>query len=277
MGRYRPQGKTEEINVADEQAPTTPPADDLNQKLQAMAKAADAKKPAEVSDKEWRRHRMAAGQMVVVRSHFKSIYLIPMAIVSLVLGIFSTVTEVGADAQSTYGLIWVCCFCLYMNVFIFEWTRAWTFALILSLVALVLLGFLLDTSLNIWGAMADFLKDLNIQFSAPTYWFFGIFFSICAAISFLKTRLNYVVIESNEVQLYRNALFGDRERISMLNPRVEVLVPDMLEYFHPFYRAGTMIIHAPDRSIVLDNVLHIRRIERATDRLGSALSVRVSQ
>ena len=66
------------------------------------------------------RHRMAAGQMVVVRSHFKSIYLVPMAIVSLVLGIFGTVTEVGADAQSTYGLIWVCCFCLYMNVFIFE-------------------------------------------------------------------------------------------------------------------------------------------------------------
>jgi hypothetical protein len=89
--------------------------------------------------------------------------------------------------------------------------------------------------------------------------------------------MSYVVVESNEVQIYRNAAFGDRERISMLNPRVEVRVPDMLEYFHPFYSAGQIIIHAPNQSIVLDNVLQIRRIERATDRIGSSLSVRVSE
>ena len=259
--------------MADEK---TPASAGLGEEVAALAKDQHAQKPAQISDKEWRRHRMAAGQMVVVRSHFKSIFLIPMAIISIVLGIFSMMTDSGADANATYGLIWVCCFCLYMNVFIFEWTRAWTFALILSFVALVLLGFLLDTSLDIWGAMRSFLSDLDVRLSEATYWFFGVFFSICAGVSFLKTRLNYVVIESNEVQLYRNALFGDRERISMLNPRVEVLVPDMLEYFHPFYRSGTMIIHAPDRSIVLDNVLNIRRIERATDRLGSALAVRVA-
>jgi hypothetical protein len=51
----------------------------------------------------------------------------------------------------------------------------------------------------------------------------------------------------------------------------------MLEYFHPFYSAGQIIIHAPNQSIVLDNVLQIRRIERATDRIGSSLSVRVSE
>ena len=245
-------------------------------KIAEMAAAADAKKPSEVSDKDWRHHRIAAGQMVIVRSHFKSIYLIPMAVISLVLGIFGTVSDVDAASQATYGLIWVACFCFYMNVFIFEWTRAWTFALILGLTALILLGFLLDTSVNLWGTLKSWLQNLDIRFSSATYWFFGVFFGVCAVVSFLKTRLNYVVIESNEVQLYRNALFGDRERISMLNPRVEVLVPDMLEYFHPFYRAGTMIIHAPDRSIVLDNVLNIRRIERKTDRLGSALSVRVA-
>ena len=238
------------------------------------AREAEAQKPAEVGDKEWRRHRLAAGHMVIVRSHFKSIFLIPMVIVSAVLGVFSAV---GPDAKDTYGLVWIACFCLYMNVFIFEWSRPWTFALLLLALAAVLFGFLLDANYDIWSTLQGWLKDLNINFSTPTYWFFAVFFGLCVLISWVKTRLNYVVVESNEVQLYRNALFGDRERISMLNPRVEVLVPDMLEYFHPFYRAGTMIIHAPDRSIVLDNVLHIRRIERATDRLGSALAVRVSQ
>lgn len=239
----------------------------------SLAQDVHAQKPPKVSDKEWRRHRLAAGHMVVIRSHFKSIYLIPMAIVSAVLGTFSSVTDF---ADSTYGLIWVCCFCLYMNVFIFEWSRAWTFALVLGIIAAVLLGMLLDAQLEIWSSLTSFLKDLDLTFSTPLYWFFAIFFGLCALISFVKTRLNYVVVESNEVQVFRNALFGDRERISMLNPRVEVRVTDMLEYFHPFYAAGQIVIHAPDRTIVLDNVLHIRRIERATDRLGSALAVRMT-
>jgi hypothetical protein len=63
----------------------------------------------------------------------------------------------------------------------------------------------------------------------------------------------------------------------MLNPRVEVRVPDMVEYFHPFYKAGQIIIHAPDRTIILDNVLNIRRIERITDKLGSSFQVRVTK
>ncbi|NRA95538.1 MAG: hypothetical protein HRU14_04945 [Planctomycetes bacterium] len=263
--------------MADESSKPSEPDKSEDGGVATVAKDLHAQKPSEIRDKEWRRHRLAAGHMVIVRSHFKSIFLIPMVLISVVLGIFSLFTPSASDQNATHGLIWICCFCLYMNVFIFEWSRAWTFALILSVIALIMLGFLLDAEHDVWGGLQGFLANLDIKFSTPTYWFFAIFFGICVGVSFLKTRLNYVVVESNEVQLYRNALFGDRERISMLNPRVEVLVPDMLEYFHPFYRAGTMIIHAPNRSIVLDNVLHIRRIERATDRLGSALSVRVAQ
>lgn len=260
--------------MAEEANPSNPQA----APLESLAKKPDAQKPPQVSNKEWRRHRMAAGQMIIIRSHFKSIYLIPMAIISAVLGIFAATMDSASSGHSTLGLIWIGCFCLYMNMFIFEWTRAWTFALVLSVVVLVLLGMVLndDTDFPVWGTLENWLRDLNITFSTATYWFFAIFFSLCALISYIRTRLNYIVVESNEIQLYRNALFGDRERISMLNPRVEVRVPDMLEYFHPFYGAGQIIIHAPDRSIVLDNVLNIRRLERATDRLGSSLSVRLS-
>ena len=253
------------------------PSTAAQEAIAQAARDAQAKKPKNVSDKEWRRHRLAAGHMVIIRSHFKSIYLIPMVLVSLVLGILSSAFGPESNNQDTLGLIWIACFSLYMNVFIFEWSRAWTFALLASLASLIMLGFLLDAELGIWAGLRDFFKGLHITFSSATYWFFAIFFGLCVMISWIRTRLNYVVVESNEVQIYRNALFGDRERISMLNPRVEVRVPDMLEYFHPFYRAGQIIIHAPDRSIVLENVLQIRRIERATDRLGSALSVRVSQ
>jgi hypothetical protein len=215
--------------------------------------------------------------MVIIRSHFKSIYLIPMAVISLLCTLVVSFTD-SSKADGWMGLIWVAGFCFYMNIFIFEWTRAWTYALIATIGAFVCLGFAVDSpDFQVWEGLKTFLSTLNFNFSDSTYLFFFVFFSLAASLSYLKTRLNYVVFESNELQLYRNAWFGDRERISMLNPRSEVVIKDMLEYFHPFYRSGTIIIHAPDRTVVLDNVLQIRRIERATDRLGSSLSVKVSQ
>lgn len=244
------------------------------QELQRIAKDATAKKPPNVRDKDWMAHRIAAGQMVIIRSHFKSIYLVPMVLLSIVLAIFSSHFGTGDEHrhnQEILGLIWVAGFAFYMNIFVFEWSRAWTFGALGFLAAIGMIFYLLDW----WPAIGRFFRDLGIQFNAPAYWFFAVFFALCALVSFVRSRINYVVVESNEVQIYRNALFGDRERISMLNPRVEVRVPDMIEYFHPFYNGGQIIIHAPNKSIVLDNVLQIRRIERATDRIGSSLSVRV--
>lgn len=264
-------------------APTPPPASKPENLLNIaeLASRPDGERPSNVSQKEWRRHRQAHGHMAIIRSHFKSIYLVPMTVISLVLGIFSAFMgepkpEV-ADHGATLGLIWVFCFAFYMNIFIFEWSRPWTFGLMISIACLALIGVAFNSeSFPIWEILKNFLAKLKIQFSTQSYFFFAIFFGLCAMVSFIRTRLNYVVMESNEIQIYRNAIFGDRERVSMLNPRVEVRVVDMLEYFHPFYRSGQIIVHAPDRTIVLDNVLNIRRIERITDRIGSSFQVRVT-
>ncbi|MCA9321111.1 MAG: hypothetical protein KDB53_10265 [Planctomycetes bacterium] len=233
----------------------------------------DSRKPPTVSDREWRKARIDAGHMVVIRSHFKSIFLIPMAMISLIAGVSVNLSDTW---ESTWGLIWTIFFALYMNIFIFEWNRAWTVVLMASTAMFVAIGFAVESeTFPIWTKLYDFFKALDLKYSAQAYFFYAIFFAFCAGISYVKTRLNYVVIEHNEMQIYRNAFFGDRERLSMLNPRIEVLVSDMVEYFHPFYRAGTVVIHAPTKTIVLENVLHIRKIERVTDRLGSTLSVRV--
>lgn len=244
-----------------------------------IAAKPEASKPPDVRERDWRRYRIAAGHMVVIRSHFKSIYLIPMALISLLCGVVVVFSSENRDARETMGLVWIVAFCLYMNIFIFEWTRAWTFVLLVVIAALLLIGVAFNDPVDfpVWGSLGNFLDNLNFEFSQSTFFFFAIFFGLCAGVSWLKTRLNYVVVEQNELQIYRNALFGDRERVSMLHPRVEVRVTDMLEYFHPFYRAGQIIIHAPSKTIVLDNVLQIRKIERVTDRLGSSLSVTVSQ
>ena len=264
--------------MTEETTPETKPVvEDKDASIAALAAKLESAKPAEVTDKDWRKHRVASGNMVIIRAHFKSIYLIPMSIISLLCALVVVFADGNAEAAESMGLVWVVAFCLYMNMFIFEWSRAWTYALVASMVAVVAIGFALNSdSFPIWDNMKGFVKGLDFTFSDSLFLFFFVFFTLAASLSFLKTRLNYVVFESNEIQVYRNAWFGDRQRISMLNPRVEVVIPDMLEYFHPFYRAGSIIIHAPDCTIVLDNVLNIRRIERATDRLGSSLSVRVA-
>lgn len=250
------------------------------QNVHELARDPSRQKPDEISAKDWRKARMDAGHMVIIRSHFKSIYLIPMAIISAVIATFAMVYSGEGDFQAQQemlGLIWMAGFVFYMNVFIFEWSRAWTWGFLFTVAGLVAIGFALNDALGIWEGLIGFLRELQLVFSSSAYWTFAIFFGGCALFSYIRTRLNYIVVENNEVQVYRNALFGDRERMAMPNSRVEVRVPDMLEYLHPFYRAGQIVIHTQDKSLVLDNVLNIRKIEKVTDRLGSALSVRVSQ
>ena len=251
-----------------------------------LAARPDATRPEYVPLPEWRKHRMAAGQLVIVRSHFKSIYLIPMAAISIICGIWMSFGASGAQLQANeletayrVGLVWTVAFVFYMNMFIFEWSRTWTYVLIASLVALLGIGFAVNDPgrFAVWENIGKFLSGTKFTSTAATYFFFGIYFAFCAFVSWIKTRLNYVVVEHNELQFHKNALFGDRERVSLLNPRIEVRITDMLEYFHPFYRAGQIIIHAPDRTIVLDNVLQIRAIERVLDRLTGTLSVQIEQ
>lgn len=243
-----------------------------------LAARRDATKPAQIPEREWRRQRIAHGHMVIIRSHFKSIYLIPMAVLSLVAGVGVSLGNESETAIRTWGLLWTFAFMFYMNIFIFEWNRPATVILILSLVAIVAVGFAISTpEWNFFEKIWRGIRNLNLQLGEQTFFFFGLFFGICALVSFIKTRLNYVVMEHNELQVYRNALVGDRERISMMTPRVEVRVTDMIEYLHPFYRAGMIIIHGPNKTLVLDNVLNIRRIERITDKLGSTLAVSVQK
>lgn len=249
-----------------------------------LAARPDATRPEHIPLQEWRKHRLAAGQMVIVRSHFKSIYLIPMAAISIICGIWMVFGSSGAQIQASelptayrIGLVWTLAFVFYMNMFIFEWSRTWTYILIATIGGLICLGFALNDPVKfpVWHKFGEWLSSTKFTSTAASYFFFGIYFGVCAFISWVKTRLNYVVVEHNELQFHKNALFGDRERVSLLNPRIEVRVPDMLEYFHPFYRAGQIIIHAPDRTIVLDNVLQIRAVERVLDRLTGTLSVKI--
>ena len=65
-----------------------------------LAARPEARRPDTSRSKEWRKHRLAAGQMVVVRSHFKSIYLIPMAAISLICGIWMVFGTSGAQLQA---------------------------------------------------------------------------------------------------------------------------------------------------------------------------------
>ncbi|MEE9392855.1 MAG: hypothetical protein V3W41_10160 [Planctomycetota bacterium] len=266
--------------MAEENTPVPPKEDDFG-RIRDLAMKADQSRPNDVSESEWRRARIMAGHMVIIRAHFKSIFLIPLSVISFICGVAvvmggSGANEVPGDWEHVWGLIWVFWFIFYMNIFIFEWNRAWTVVLLGAFVSIVSIGFAVNSpDFPVGSWIYDTLRNLRLVFGEQAYFFFAIFFALCALVSWIKTRLNYVVIEHNEMQIYRNAFFGDRERINMMHPRVEVRVTDMVEYFHPGYNSGTVVIHAPSKTIILENVLGIRKIERITDRLGSTLRVSI--
>lgn len=268
----------ENAAVADAKSNSTDSGEraEREKRLRDLAYKPDSKKPNDVSDAEWRQARLEAGHMVLIRSHFKAIFLVPMFLMSVICAIGSYMT--GETGDQRWGLAWSLAFVFYMNIFIFEWSRAWTIALMSFFFGTICLCFAVNSeSFPVFQKLYSFMTRLELDFSEQAYVFFAIFFGFCAGISWIKTRLNYIVIEHNEMQVYRNALIGDRERISMLNPSIEIVVPDMLEYIHPFYRSGTVIIRAPDKTIVLENVLGIRRIESLTDKIGSALMVHIEK
>ena len=131
----------------EQSAPADTPKADPERRVRDLAHRAESKKPAEIGDSEWRRARIQAGHMVIIRSHFKSIYLVPMSVISMVCGLavlFFGGSEGDTSWNHFWGLAWTICFMFYMNIFIFEWNRAWTIVLIGGLITTIAIGFAID-------------------------------------------------------------------------------------------------------------------------------------
>ncbi|MCA9519136.1 MAG: hypothetical protein KC635_29575 [Myxococcales bacterium] len=198
---------------------------------------------------------------VVVRPLPKVVFFYLTWLASLVCAI---ATE--ADAVPWAGAVWMSAFLFNLLVISFDFNEERS----LIVVLLIVVAFL---ALLYAGALADvgsFVEKLKPVMNATFYWMVFGAFSVIFLFVWLQSRINYWIIEPNEV-VHRYGLFPKMKRFPTESLRWDKSVPDLLERL--LLGSGTIVLTTPSEKfpIVIDHVL---RIDTVDDRIAAVLGVK---
>jgi hypothetical protein len=177
--------------------------------------------------------------------------------------------------QNVLALSFLIIFAFNVLIMSFDFPR---FAVVAGILILTtLLFFLLWLSfLTDW--LRPLVRALDSLYLAANSGFYGVFALILGGMYaiILTTRwLDYWEFLPNEI-LHHHGPWSDLERFPTMNLKFDKEIPDIFEYF--LFGSGRLIFHVPSqqKSIVLDNVLHINRKEQALKQIMSRMEVRIS-
>jgi len=216
---------------------------------------------------------------VVVRPYPKIVYLYLTWIASLVCGIVQPTLVPGdvlnhgaIDQSALVGRIWIFLFIFNILVISFEFTRIRSVAIVFALLAFVFAGI----EFKFLAAVGHFLGDMPVLMNRTFYWVMTVVFSIIYLLVFVTTRFNYWEFQPNEI-LHHHGFLGDVQRYPTRGLRMQKEITDVLE--HILLRAGTLVLvpTGVDRPIVLENVIHLNRVEDKIQRLLGTLKVRLDE
>ena len=131
--------------------------------------------------------------------------------------------------------------------------------------------FELDLLERVRAMMTSIYVTANTQFYVMiSLILIGLFATI-----YVTRYLDYWEILPNEI-LHHHGPLSDLERYPTLNLKFDKEIPDVIE--HLFLGAGKLVLHVSDerKSIVLENVLFINRVENALKGLMSRMEVRLT-
>lgn len=119
------------------------------------------------------------------------------------------------------------------------------------------------------------LEGVYLAANANFYLLFTLALGLMYAAVFVSRWLDYWEIMPNEI-LHHHGPWSDLERFPTMNLKFDKEIPDIFEHF--MFGAGRLVLHLPSeqKSLVLDNVLHVSRKEIALKQLMSRLEVRVT-
>jgi hypothetical protein len=119
--------------------------------------------------------------------------------------------------------------------------------------------------------MTSIYVTANTQF----YVMIVLILTVLFAMIYVSRYLDYWEILPNEI-LHHHGPLSDLERYPTLNLKFDKEIPDVIE--HLFLGAGKLVLHVSDerKSIVLENVLFINRVENALKGLMSRMEVRLT-
>jgi hypothetical protein len=219
---------------------------------------------------------------VMIRSRPKVIFLYPTFLVALLAGFWTLFSLGGGDAISqvslTPGRIFWWVFAINLFGVAFDFTRGEFVALVLFCGVTTLSIILLDERFAFVRPVQNALSTIKLFAHPHFYFMLAGALGVCLAGVWLVGFFDYWEITHNEI-LHHKGVLGDLERFPAPNLRLTKEIPDLFEYslFFPLGGAGKIVIHphGSSRSVVLENVVGVNRIEVRIQKMLASLQVKV--
>ncbi|MBY8981643.1 MAG: hypothetical protein KGD57_01730 [Candidatus Lokiarchaeota archaeon] len=206
--------------------------------------------------------------MIYLRNYSKVIFFWPLLFISFILWLIQLFME---DTISIFGYFWIGMF--FMNIFIasFDFPLTKLFILLLVIViASIIISVLVIPMVNI-----PQIKLFSMKLSTEFYLSITIMLAFILSIAVLSTRLNYWIIERNEIY-HKSGWFNTAERYPVYNLRIKKTIPDVFEFL--FLRAGLIVLIPGNKGEVihLPTILNVNKKAKRIDDLLSHLSVGIN-
>jgi hypothetical protein len=179
------------------------------------------------------------------------------------------------STQNLLGLTFLIVFAFNVIIMTFDFPR---FAVVAGLLIVTTVLFFL-----LWlGKLTDWLTPLYrlldglyVVANSGFYGMYAIILILMYGLVFATRWLDYWEFLPNEI-LHHHGPWSDLERFPTMQLKFDKEIPDVFEHF--LFGAGRLVIHVAgeQKSIILDNVLHINRKEAALKQIMSRMEVRVT-
>lgn len=222
-------------------------------------------------------------QSVVIRQWPKVIFLYPTLLAALVAAAWTYLAADGGPIDVEQlplgpGRLFWWTFAANMLALGFDFTRG-EFVAVLLFFGMATLGIiLLDQNLNVVKPVQEVLSHIRLVAHPHMYLMMAAALAVVFAGVAVAAKFDYWEITHNEI-LHHKGFLGDLQRFPAPSLRLHKEIPDLFEYclFFAVGGAGRIVLHphGSERSVVLDNVIGVNRIEERIQKMLSTLKVKV--
>jgi len=211
---------------------------------------------------------------ILIRPWPKMIFLYPTFILSVVFGILSSADATTGGPGVAFAVYWILVFGANLFVMAFEFNRLRSVAIFCGILAVVMLFLYLGKGSedSIFSGISSLVMSVKPLANSRFYFSMAGVLLLMFLFMFIHTRLEYWEVTHNELR-HHHGLLGNVERFPAPHMRFTKEINDVVEFMLLF--SGTLVLYpaSESRTIVLENVPHINRVEKNLQTLLSKLAV----
>lgn len=222
----------------------------------------------------WGKGSKAEIERIVIRSYPKVIFMYPSMIFAFICAFF---IQFDWGARDNWTLTFLVILGFNMCVISFDFPRTTSLTLLFSIVAIVLGAILINERSEFFPALADLSGNLEPRANSTFFWMFAFGMAFIFLIVWVIHQfIDYWEVLSNEI-IHHHGILGGLERLPAPGVRLEKEITDVFEFI--LLRSGRLIITpaGQSRTIVMDNVPNINRVEDGVKAILGVSEVSIRQ